>query len=286
MLIRTLEDIHKCNLELLCEFDTFCKKNDIHYFIFGGTLLGAVRNKDLIPWDDDIDVFLLRNEYEKLLAIPENEYPDVLKLVGCGENGIFFDFTPRIVYLSYEGTRKDRPDDSYPYMNNPAIDLFVLDNSCGGLRHRTRVHAQQFVYAMARGHRIHRSDDVVRNSSADISRAEKLEWITRPIQSIGKYVPLNIEIACYQFLSKMFGSGKSLFVSNDTPHGLIREYDASWFDETVPLEICGMNFPAPSGYDELLIFMYGDYMKLPPERSRVPFHFLVCPSNRADTDGK
>ncbi|MCL1984318.1 MAG: hypothetical protein FWG58_02825, partial [Methanomassiliicoccaceae archaeon] len=207
-----------------------------------------------------------------------------LKLVGCGENGIFFDFIARIVHLRYEGTRKDGPDDSYPYMKNPSIDLFVLDNSCGGLRHKFRVHAQQFVYALARGHRIHRSDGIVRNSSTDISRAERLGWMAVPIQRIGRLMPLSMEIACYRFLSKMFRPGRSLFISNDTPHGLIREYDLSWFRGTVPFEIRGMSFPAPSGYDEILRFLYGDYMELPPESSRVSFHFLLRPSDRTDSE--
>ena len=61
----TLERIHHIELELLIEIDRICQKNDIKYSLTGGTLLGAVRNGDFIPWDDDADISMLRKEYVK-----------------------------------------------------------------------------------------------------------------------------------------------------------------------------------------------------------------------------
>ena len=60
-----LREHQKALLELLCEFDRICKKLDIPYILFAGSMLGAVRHKGFIPWDDDLDILMMRKDYER-----------------------------------------------------------------------------------------------------------------------------------------------------------------------------------------------------------------------------
>ena len=64
------EQIKDCIFEILCAFRDFCEANDLTYFLCAGTLLGAVRHKDFIPWDDDIDVQMPRPDYERYNGAP------------------------------------------------------------------------------------------------------------------------------------------------------------------------------------------------------------------------
>ena len=70
----TFEESRKIQLDILVYFDEWCKKHDLHYSLAGGTLLGALRHKGFIPWDDDIDVFMERTSYEKFINIYKGRY--------------------------------------------------------------------------------------------------------------------------------------------------------------------------------------------------------------------
>ena len=79
-----LKRVHDSNNAILLELDRVCQKNNIKYFLHGGSFLGAVRHKDFIPWDDDVDITMLREDYEKFITIWEKEADKRFKLLPDG----------------------------------------------------------------------------------------------------------------------------------------------------------------------------------------------------------
>ena len=84
-----LEKLKQIELEILHDFQDLCERHNIEYFAGGGTAIGAVRHKGIIPWDDDIDVNLLRKDYEKFLKYAELEYSDKYELVNAEKNPLY-----------------------------------------------------------------------------------------------------------------------------------------------------------------------------------------------------
>ena len=93
--------VHEANLKILKELDRICRKYKIRYALDAGTLIGAVRHKGFIPWDDDADVVLIRSQYEALKKVIKRELPDTMELLEPDSyrgGRAFYDFTPRIIY--------------------------------------------------------------------------------------------------------------------------------------------------------------------------------------------
>ena len=95
-----LQEKQEKGLQILLAIDAVCKKHNIRYRLDSGTLLGAVRHKGFIPWDDDVDLCFLRAEWEKFAKVAKEELPEPYRLVLPSEYRnvkAFYDFVPRVV---------------------------------------------------------------------------------------------------------------------------------------------------------------------------------------------
>ena len=271
MLIETAAELRKANLELLSKFDRFCGEHGIKYFITFGTLLGAVRHGDMIPWDDDIDVTMLRSEYYKLIKISKQKYPEGCELLTPGEDKSFCGFTPMFKDNGYVGRMiKGSDSDDGTGTGRLGIDIFVLDPSYTGPRHTILTYRQYVLYAQARAHRAIRKP-------LDTSKPKFLAVpVVKFFEFIGRRRKLYRIVEDYWDLSlDLKSKGKRLYSPCNIPDELRQEYDPRWFDDTVYLNLGGTEYPAPAGYKELLTTMFGDYMQLPPEDKRFPEHFYL-----------
>ena len=123
--------VHEANLTILKEIDRICRKYNIRYMLDAGTLIGAVRHKGFIPWDDDADVAFTRNQYEAFMKVAPRELPDTMELLEPDSyrgGKAFYDFTPRIIYKKSK-CHEDSPEMQYyeGKLNHIWVDLFILD---------------------------------------------------------------------------------------------------------------------------------------------------------------
>lgn len=117
-----LDRIHRANFDMLCEVDRVCKKHHIRYFLHGGTLLGAIRHQDFIPWDDDVDLAFPRKDYERFLKVFPQEAAAHFQLLNHNKYPQFYDFITKVAYT--------RLTLRSSYGDGDGQDAFVKTDSC------------------------------------------------------------------------------------------------------------------------------------------------------------
>lgn len=246
-------------LAVLVEFDRICKKHGIRYFLSGGTLLGAVRHKGFIPWDDDIDVEMLREDYERFCLVCSQEL----------RNSAFFfqDWHTDAHYcwtygkLRKKGTAYVRAGQEHLRQRTGiCMDIFALD-------------------AMEKKYIPMRICEIVTKACRKVLWARvgfKVErvWWKRMFYAVLRHVPRQWTLIVFELAAKAFQGGQdaAFLVFNSMDSRSERGYlqPAEWFAKSVEVEFEGKRFSAPIGYEQVLRFWYGEYWKYPPPEERIP----------------
>ncbi len=250
-----LRKLQLIELELLVEVDRICKKCDIKYNIIAGTLLGAVRHKGFIPWDDDADVALLRPEYEKFRVACETELDK--------ERFYFQDHRNTQGYRwGYGKLRRKNTlflreyQEDMPYEQGVFIDVFPLDNVPDNKLLRTFCNFYCFCI-------------------------RKIMW--SPVGLIAvKAKPLRLWYKIlYNILGQAVYSHYDKFVekTNKKNSNWVRiltfptpnkeyAYLKKWYENSQATVFEGVSFEGIKEYDEYLTFKFGDYMTLPELKDR------------------
>ena len=123
----TIEEVHNRLFDTLNIFDRICRENDIRYYLSGGSAIGAVREKDFIAWDDDVDVDICGEDYPRFRMIMKEKLPDYLELIEPQDfSPFFYDFTIRIIDKRWFLREETREDTVYKnYQNRIGIDIFL-----------------------------------------------------------------------------------------------------------------------------------------------------------------
>jgi len=269
----SIKKIHEMTFLILCEIDRICQKYNIEYFLSSGTLLGAVRHQDFIPWDDDADIAMTRTEYDKFAEACAHDLGEDFEFSSYEQEGEhFIDFIPGIMYRKCRWY--DERDEKKDARNCIRTDIFILDQAYDQKwREKLRVAHLLGIYGLAMGHRTN-------------IQWEKFSGITklavRFFSKIGKRMPLQkISKKYVKVSARLKGKKTKHYLSNVPPPWLSVElvhwYPSEWFDESVLLMLNGKEFPAPKNWDALLRLSYHDYMKLPPEEERNMRHINVQP---------
>ena len=121
-----LKHLQKVLLMILKDFIEICEENDLNYYVCGGTALGAVRHNGFIPWDDDVDVYLFRKDYEKFLEIVSKKENDKYTFVNVKTHDDYFLYFTKMML---NGTKfEEWWANQVNFKSQIFIDIFVLDN--------------------------------------------------------------------------------------------------------------------------------------------------------------
>ncbi len=265
-----LTKVHEASLLILKEIDRICRKYKIKYVLDAGTLLGAVRHKGFIPWDDDADVAFTRPNYDAFMKVVKRELPEGMTLVepkDLGDGNAFFDFTARIIYDKSQ-VHEDTKEMQYygGKLNHLWVDLFTIDELPENkLASTWTLLLHTAIYGMAMGHRYR----------LDFKKYSLFNKIFVGILAfIGKFIPMKVlfRFQHYVALKDRKGKSKLRYYSNYQPDFLYVTLQKEWCEEIVDLPFEDTKLMAPKSWHEVLTWIYGDYMKLPPEENRVPAH--------------
>ena len=309
-----LKRAQQASLKILLAVDAVCRANGIAYLLDAGTLIGAVRHQGFIPWDDDIDIAMTRDNFDRFVkavrgakrknpedgslrsaslkrtsgsfaetaapakpdavlsdtALSDTALPDTMELILPDEyrgGRAFYDFTPRIIYKPSQRHADSKETRYYEgKLNHLWVDIFILDaipdNAFldAGVRF-----LQKCIYGFSMPRRFHL--DLRKYNAADRLRV-------RALSLAGRLFRMPELFRLQDRLSRAFDRKKTkrLYYSNYQPDFLYVTVDRDWCVHTAELPFEGHMLMVPAGYDAVLREVYGDYMKLPPEASRVPSH--------------
>ncbi|PID83042.1 MAG: hypothetical protein CSB15_00210 [Clostridiales bacterium] len=250
-----IKGLRKIQLEILDIIHEFCEKNSITYYLSYGTLIGAVRHKGFIPWDDDVDISMPREDYDKFIN-SFNDYNKKYKLLAM-ENDENYPYTfAKVVDADTFLVERDNP--SYPI--GVYIDLFPID----GTDKKGKIILKQRVWST-----LYLLKNVKLSSKMQVHKTlglflSKILLFIFPKKFIRNRIDNNIYN--YDYSSSNYVAGFSIGESYDKP------IFKSCFEKKLLTKFEDREYYIPVGYDEWLKSIYGEYMNLPPVDKQKPHH--------------
>lgn len=272
-----LQRAHDILRILLLEFDRVCRKYGLRYYLICGSLLGAVRHQNMVPWDDDMDVAMPRKDFDILSTHVEEEWGNGKDIMFLNYdqmgNHSFLDFMTRIVYMKEEIPvnifRKIRGKGRRDVDNHLPMDIYVLDNASDNKKfHQLQMMFIRGFYGLAMGHRAY-----IKSSDYE-NRDKATQTIVKILSTVGKIIPLSWIFAGYEWTRKWNKNKKcqNYFESNGFIYCIPWKFKQQWFEEGVSVKIGDVEVKAPKDYRAFLHMHYGDYMQYPPMHMRKPTH--------------
>jgi len=250
-----LKEYQACLLKMLLAFDAFCKENGVEYFLAGGSALGAVRHKGFIPWDDDIDLAMLRPDFEKLERL----------LAERGNKIGEYDYSPvigQIVPDAPIGHLLYLPKGDYNRADAPKLDVHPID----GLPKSGWKRKVQYFFSIVHYMAVYRHP--TKNKGKAAHMISKLLVLVTSDNMFDRYAKMSRKIIsahnaeCASQVCSLFGLAG--YENEVMDRKLLVPYQRVMFE--------GHLLPIPCREKEYLQKLYGDYEALPPERERAPKH--------------
>lgn len=256
----------KLLIETFQSFHDFCLCHNIKYYACAGTAIGVVRHKGLIPWDDDIDVCMKRDDYEKFLSLKSSLCDSDYEILDINDKGYYCTFAK---YCNKKTSIWEFKCE--PIMFGVYVDIFPLDPAVGNYN---QVIKQRFEYKNLADKyllcTIHRSvgDFVKALSSFKIHTAFWYILENYVFPHLGSLVRKRLK----KIRLRKYGRGEEYYIIYAGGYGHKDIWMPEWFEDYVMMSFENTEIPMPKGYHEMLTQVYGDYMTPPPPEKRISHH--------------
>lgn len=255
---KEIEEIQSICFEIFMDIKRVCEKNNLNFFLSGGTLLGAVRHQGFIPWDDDLDLMMPRKDYEQLLKLREQfSYASSI----CEDDAEYTNVWMRVWDdKKYKATWPDYGEkeigvfvDVFPidYIANNKVSQWIIFKK---LKWMDMKRLAAIRYAFQPGERL----KLLKKIMALYCKKKGANYYAR---KMNEYLKKRSKV-----------KKKYAGVCAVTHYGMKESMPCEVFEDKVMFPFCSVDAPGPVGYDFYLKKVYGDYMTLPSEEKRKSVH--------------
>lgn len=253
---------------VLRQYIAICKEHHLTYFCCGGTAIGAVRHQGMIPWDDDVDVFMPRPDYDRFIQIASQQLPEGLELVTPYNKKDYHLFFAKL--CDKHTTLQEEQD--VPCVYGLYIDIFPIDGAPDDIED-ARAMIRLFTKTK---HKLEAISTHVSFMAYLSLLKEPKEWGRFARKTIGFFLRKWYRRRLLKQMSdisyRYSYESASLVAVYCGSYGPKEVFPKAWLQGTKTFLYEGMEVDLPTGYDEYLRQYYGDYMQLPPEEKRISHH--------------
>ena len=266
-----LSALQEVLLAYLIEVDRICKKHNIQWYLGGGTMLGAARHKGFIPWDDDVDIMMLREDYDKFLDVAGDELPEGM-ILSDPKKDKRYNYAYAKLRLTDTVFATDFSKNHKGMSNGFAFDIFCHDKTANS-KIGQKLHSQLTLFWLA----------MVFNKW-NHRRVYNGKKVQSAISNFLKNIfPLRFSMRMLLFTLEMFKHKKNAKYLYDGMGKSVHKggFDKSFVANPILVDFCGYKLPVPEKYREYLTNHYGDYMELSPLSTRLMGHEItMCDLNK------
>lgn len=267
-----IKRIQEKSLEMALYFKKICEENNLLFYFCGGCCIGTIRHQGFIPWDDDVDVFMPRADYEKLKKI-WNEKADTRKYSLVDSNQDYIDHN-LFLNIRDNDTTFIRPYQTELDISHGLIlDVLPIDGCPSSKLKRKMQMFWATVYS------VYRSQLIPKNHGTIMKLAGKIALSLVPTKKLRYQLWRYAEQQMTKYPIEECAAVTELCAG---PHYMKNKYPKAAFKTAVYKEFEGHMMPIPVGYDSYLKIAFGDYMKLPPKEKQVAHHdVVICDLDRS-----
>lgn len=259
--LEQIRELQEIEMSMLLDISRVCKEHNLRYYMAEGSLIGAVRHHGFIPWDDDVDLAMPREDYLRFLEIAQEALGDAYEVQHSTTVKNYWSPFIKVRLLRHNGKFQQMHIAHLTENNGPLIDIFPLDSVPEKDSLAQRINSQKIRFY--RGMITRKLGCIKGKRLAD-----------RAVTFLGRFYTVDGLHRRLDKLHTKYNSPDNPYIVNWASYYAVQKetFPREAFDEMLYLPFEQHEMPVPSGYDAVLTTIYGDYMTPPPEDKQVIKH--------------